>query len=204
MRTNDCNFKSCVCFSLLSFVFGQCLSQPTTNTPTLVTSVKSNTTTVSVEPSLGYTVGELLKRDAADALNPPAAKEASAALAAALIKPVVKGPDPFLTAVFGMEGARTIRLQLPDKPILTYVENERDTDKREPNWRLLAVEGRCAYFENFAPVSKKQKPVKAVQQKICYKRPQEIPRSLSVDPSGNPSAMTSFPLSRPLPSSMRP
>ena len=119
------------------------------------------------ELPLSATVGELLRRDAAEALNPSLGKDAPVVPQLPVI-PVVKAPDPYLTSIFGMEGGRVIRLKLADKPILTYVENVRDTDKREPNWRLLAVEGRCAYFENTEPAKSKKSAPKSLQQKVCY------------------------------------
>jgi hypothetical protein len=119
------------------------------------------------ELSLSATVGELLRRDAAEALNPTLGKDAPV-LPQLPTAPVVKAPDPYLASIFGMEGGRIIRLKLADKPILTYVENVRDTDKREPNWRLLAVEGRCAYFENTEPTKTKKSAPKSLQQKVCY------------------------------------
>lgn len=128
----------------------------------------SNTGSKSTELPLAGTVGELLKRDASDALRQDAAKDAPA-VATPLVAPVIKGADPYLTSIFGMEGARVVRLQLADKPILTYVENARDVDKREPAWRLLAVEGKCAHFEYFAVPQKK---LKNSQKKICFKEQQ--------------------------------
>lgn len=201
MRTNDCKLKLCAGLFLTAFAFGSCFAQSATNTPTFGS---VTTTAVKVERSLAATVGELLHRDAADALNPPVAKDAVVAPVVALVKPVIKVPDPYLSAIFGMEGARSVRLKLHDKPILTYVENSRDRDTREPNWRLLAVEGRCAYFENLNPPSKKQKHAKSIQEKVCYQNPREIQQSPAVDLPSNSSGLSSVPLSQPLPSSTRP
>jgi hypothetical protein len=150
----------------------------------------ANAGSKSADLPLAATVGELLKRDANDALRQDVPKDASNAAAVIAAKPVIKGADPYLTAIFGMEGARVVRLQLADKPILTYVENARDRDKREPVWRLLAVQGKCAYFEHLADPKKKAKPI---PKKVCYGQPQVlIPPNTATAPSTatTPGAIT--------------
>lgn len=148
--------------------------------------IPSGTTKPKIEEqSLAATVGELLKRDAAEALNPRVVKDISV-VALPPVVPVIKGHAPYLTSVFGMEGARVIRLKLSDQPILTYVENTRDVDKREPSWRLLAVEGKCAYFENTALDKSKVRTSKSLQEKICYGKvppPASLPLTLAIPAS---------------------
>lgn len=148
----------------------------------------------STELPLAATVGELLRRDASDALRMDAAKDVSTVVAPLVVKPTIKGAEPYLTSIFGMEGARVVRLQLADKPILTYVENARDMDKREPTWRLLAVEGKCAYFEHFAAPQKK---LKNSQKKICFKEPQLITSPTNAIGQGAVYAPVPIPLIQP-------
>ena len=187
---------SSVLAALLGLVPLVSLAQPSSD-PTIAGNAAiplSNTGSKSTELPLAATVGELLKRDASDALRLDAAKDGSAVVAPLVVKPAIKGADPYLTSIFGMEGARVVRLQLADKPILTYIENARDMDKREPAWRLLAVEGRCAYFEHFAAPQKK---LKNSQKKVCFKEPQLITSPTNAIAQGAAIAPGAIPLIQP-------
>jgi hypothetical protein len=139
------------------------------------------TPTPSNRAELANTVGELLRLDAAAAVdaekNKNKSKPSSTAIisvdgllsgdsnaATNLIKPKktvaneVEPPKPapviWLSELSGISGERRLRFNQMGGRNLMLVEGSKTTDATDPQWKLLAVQGRCAQFERTESIKK--------------------------------------------------
>lgn len=101
----------------------------------------------------GLPIDGLLGGDTSAAINLSKSKNLTATgVEASKTAPVA--PVIWLSELSGISGERQLRLNQAGGRSTLFVEGSKTTDAADPQWKLLAVQGRCAQFERTEPVKK--------------------------------------------------